>query len=150
MDIRFAETEDDIAQCRRLRRIVFIEEQGVREADEIDGLDGECAHVLATVGGAPAGAARIRYLGDTAKIQRVCVLKSRRNRGLGARLMRFVLAELTTDPRVATARLGSQTHALDFYRKLGFEVVGGEYMEAGISHRDMEIKLYKYKKLNKK
>ena len=141
MDTRFAETEDDIAQCQRLRRIVFIEEQGVSEADEIDGLDGDCAHVLATIDGTPVGAARIRYLGDTAKIQRVCVLKSHRNRGLGAQLMRFILAELAANPRVNAARLGSQTHALDFYRKLGFEAVGEEYMDAGIPHRDMEIDL---------
>ena len=57
MDIRFVEDEDDIRECLRLRRIVFIEEQGVSEADEIDGLDGDCAHVLATIDGTPVGAA---------------------------------------------------------------------------------------------
>jgi len=38
-------------------------------------------------------------------------------------------------------RLGAQTHALDFYRKLGFAVFGDEYMDAGIPHFDMEMAL---------
>ena len=38
MTVAIKET-DDIATCRALRRTVFIEEQGVSEADEIDALD---------------------------------------------------------------------------------------------------------------
>ena len=33
--------------ARRLRRVVFIEEQGVSEADEVDGLDDQAIHLLA-------------------------------------------------------------------------------------------------------
>ncbi len=34
--------------------------------------------------------------------------------------------------------LGAQTHAVDFYRKLGFMPYGDEFMEANIPHQAME------------
>ena len=80
--IQIAPTRD-IATCRALRRIVFIDEQGVSEADEVDNLDGQAIHLLATQDGQPLGSARLLILGDTGKIGRVCVLKEARGTGLG-------------------------------------------------------------------
>ncbi len=65
---------DDLALCLRLRRRVFIEEQGVPEADEVDGRDHEAVHLLARVGGEAVGCARLLTMGTTGKIGRVCVL----------------------------------------------------------------------------
>ncbi len=64
----------ELPLCLALRRTVFIEEQGVSEADEVDGLDDSATHLLAFVDGAPAGTARLLQAGDTGKIGRVCVL----------------------------------------------------------------------------
>lgn len=139
--IRIVTDEADIAACLRLRRAVFIEEQGVSEAEEIDGLDPACTHVLMTADGIPIAAARVRLLSNIAKIQRVCVLPSYRKQGYGARIVRFILDQIATDPAIETARLGAQTHAIDFYRRLGFVPVGDEYLDAGIPHRDMELAL---------
>ena len=33
--------------------------------------------------------------------------------------------------------LDSQVHAIGFYQKLGFEIRGEEFMEAGIPHQNM-------------
>lgn len=139
--IRIVAGDADVAACLRLRRTVFIEEQGVSEAEEIDGLDPECLHVLATEEQVPVAAARIRTIDNIAKIQRVCVLPSHRKRGLGTRVIEFVLDRVAEDPAIRLARLGAQTHAIDFYRKLGFVPVGPEYMDAGIPHRDMEMEI---------
>ena len=46
---------EDIAACVRLRRAVFIEEQGVPEDVEQDGRDGAAHHVLAMLDGVPVG-----------------------------------------------------------------------------------------------
>ena len=67
--------------------MVFIQEQGVTEADEMDGLDDAGLHLLAIDGITPVGTARILFEGETAKIGRVCVLKSHRGTGLGAGLI---------------------------------------------------------------
>lgn len=129
------ELTDDLATCLRLRRVVFMEEQGVSEQDEIDGLDPACQHLLALVDDVPAGTARIYLAGSTAKIGRVCVLSDHRGAGIGAALIRKAL-ELSKG-RATQARLGAQTYALAFYERLGFAAVGEVYDDAGIPHQDM-------------
>jgi len=128
---------EDLAACLALRRTVFIEEQGVPEADELDDLDGQAVHLLALVGGVPMGSARLLRAGETGKIGRVCVLASARGTGLGVALMEKALAVLAEDPALRRAKLSSQTHALGFYERLGFVAEGAEYLDAGIPHRDM-------------
>jgi predicted GNAT family N-acyltransferase len=127
----------DIATCQRLRRMVFIEVQGVSEADEVDGRDGEALHLLAFMGDNPVGTARLLLKGSVGKIGRVCVLPQARGTGLGAALIRAALEVLRDQPGVREAYLGSQSHATGFYEKLGFAVEGEEFLDAGIPHRHM-------------
>ncbi|OYX25784.1 MAG: drug:proton antiporter [Rhodobacterales bacterium 32-66-7] len=136
MSVRI-EVSRDIAACQALRRRVFIEEQGVSVADEVDGLDGQAIHLLALQGGVPVGTARLLVKGDTGKIGRVCVIPLARGTGLGAALIEAALTELRRQPGVTTATLGSQSHATGFYEKLGFAVEGEEFLDAGIPHRHM-------------
>lgn len=140
MSVEIAET-DDLVTCRRLRRIVFIDEQGVSEADEIDERDGEAIHLLATDGGRPVGTARLLVEGDTGKIGRVCVLQEARGTGLGAALIRAGVERFRQVPGVAKVKLGAQVHALGFYERLGFAAYGPVYDDAGIDHRDMVLVL---------
>lgn len=137
MTVRIAQT-DDIDTCLALRRQVFIEEQGVSEAEEIDGLDGTALHLLAVDGATPVGTARILIKGDTAKIGRVCVLRTARGTGLGAKLIEAALGLARAQSGVSRAVLGAQVQALGFYEKLGFAASGPVYDDAGIDHRDME------------
>ena len=137
MNWNIAETRD-IAACHALRRTVFIEEQNVSVAEEVDGRDDDALHVLATVDGVPMGCARILISADVAKIGRVCVLKDGRGTGLGAAIIRACLDVARAQQGVKKALLGSQTHALAFYERLGFVAFGPIYDDAGIPHRDME------------
>lgn len=136
MNVVIEET-DDLAACHALRRTVFIEEQGVSEAEELDDQDGGAIHLLARLDGRPVGSARLIVKGGTGKIGRVCVLKEQRGMGLGAALIRAALDVLRARPGVERARLGSQVHAIAFYEKLGFVAEGPVYDDAGIPHRDM-------------
>ena len=129
------ETTEDISACLDLRRAVFMGEQGVSEAEEIDGLDGSCLHLLARDEGVAVGTARILFKDEVAKIGRVCVLRRHRGQGLGAALIREALA--LSAGRARTARLGAQVHAIGFYEALGFTATGPVYDDAGIPHRDM-------------
>ena len=130
----------DIALCRRLRRVVFIEEQGVSEADKLDELDGVAIHLLAREGEQALGSARLLVAGNQGKIGRVCVLAEARGRGIGAALIRAAVARFR-DMGLARAKLGAQVHALGFYEALGFAAVGPVYDDAGIDHRDMVLTL---------
>lgn len=120
-----------------IRRVVFIEEQRVPVEEEWDGRDGDCRHFLALQDGRPIGTARL--LPD-AHIGRVAVLSEARGGGVGVALMRAAIEAARRDghPRV---ELAAQTHALAFYERLGFEAVGGEFLDAGIPHRNMHLSL---------
>lgn len=138
MPLTIQETRD-IALCRRLRREVFIEEQGVPEAEELDDKDEVAIHLLA-LDEAPLGSARLLILGETGKIGRVCVVKAARGRGIGAALIRAAVERFRA-MGLAQAKLGAQIHALGFYEALGFQATGPVYDDAGIPHRDMILAL---------
>lgn len=131
------EVTEDVPTCQALRKVVFIDEQGVSATDEVDGLDGKAIHLLAWDEACPVGTARLLVKGATGKIGRVCVLPEARGLGLGAALIDAALEVLRDQPGVAEAYLGAQSHATEFYTKLGFAVEGEEFLDAGIPHRHM-------------
>ena len=131
---------DDVAACLALRRTVFIEEQSVSEIDEVDGLDDQALHLLAIRNDIPIGTARLIVKADVLKIGRVCVLKEARGQGIGAGLILKAL-DVGRVRDLKKALLGSQTHAIPFYERLGFSAFGPEYDDAGIPHRDMTCPL---------
>ncbi|MCC7073842.1 MAG: GNAT family N-acetyltransferase [Deltaproteobacteria bacterium] len=139
MHVHRATTADELAACLRLRRTVFIEEQGVPEADELDELDGVCRHFLATpsVTSRPdeaIGTARLLFLAaDTAKAQRVAVLAAHRGQGVGAALM-FALEGEAARAGATTLMLASQLSAARFYERLGYRAEGEVFVDAGIDH----------------
>ncbi|WP_147126436.1 GNAT family N-acetyltransferase [Shimia ponticola] len=139
MNLTVAPT-DDIATCQDLRRIVFIEEQGVSAADERDGKDGEALHVIAHLDGEPIGTARVLPFGTTAKIGRVCVLPDARGSGAGVALIE-ACHEMARMSGATRAILGAQLSALGFYERLGYRAYGEVFDDAGIDHRMMELGL---------
>ncbi|OHV09945.1 GNAT family N-acetyltransferase [Kushneria phosphatilytica] len=123
--------------CLAIRRRVFIEEQGVSESEEIDGLDPDCMHFLLYMDDAPAGTARLLPDGH---IGRVALLPEWRGYGLGLQLMQAVLATATRCGH-ACCELAAQTHALAFYQRLGFVAHGEEFLDAGLPHYHMRRSL---------
>lgn len=137
MSITISKT-DEFADCLALRLEVFVEEQNVPIEEEVDDLDPVATHLIARdEAGTAVGTARVFEVGDIGKIGRVCVVKSHRGTGLGAALIEACMTELRTRPHLKTAKLGAQSYAIGFYERLGFSVVGDEYLDAGIPHRDM-------------
>jgi predicted GNAT family N-acyltransferase len=129
--VDWAEAEKAI---RAIRQAVFIYEQAVPEELEWDGLDPVCAHVLAwNEIGEAVGTARIQAEGT---IGRMAVLKGWRGRGVGAALLRTLL-DMAARQGLSRVTLSAQTHAIGFYERAGFHVVGEPFMDAGIPHRLM-------------
>ncbi|MBO1519664.1 GNAT family N-acetyltransferase [Oceanisphaera pacifica] len=119
---------------RAIREAVFMQEQGVSLALEFDGRDDSAIQVLVAVDGQYVGTGRML---DDGHIGRIAILKSHRGQGLGAKVVQALVAEAT---RLGYQKvyLGAQTHAVDFYAKLGFTAYGDEFMDAGIPHLAME------------
>jgi ElaA protein len=127
---------DDLDTVLGIRRIVFIEEQGISFEDEVDGKDPQAIHLLAMAEGKPVGTARLLLSGEVGKIGRVAVLKEARGKGVGQALIRFAVEELRRRG-AARAMLGAQSYAVGFYESLGFSAFGPEFLDAGIPHREM-------------
>ena len=127
----------DIATCQSIRYSVFTVEQGIAQADDLDGLDETAIHLLATVDAISVGTARILVKDGTGKIGRVSVLRAYRGKGIGKALILKALDVLAADPGISTALLGAQVSAISFYEPLGFVATGETFMDAGVPHRDM-------------
>ncbi len=139
MSLRIASavTRRDLGHVVAIRRAVFIQEQGVDEAVEMDGLDDSCRHYLLWCDGEPAATLRVRKAGDASKVERMAVLRSFRRRGLGSALLNHVLSDVATSRNVV---LHAQTAVQDFYAQLGFAAEGETFDEADIPHIRMVLR----------
>lgn len=137
MDVRRVETDEEMVDALAVRRKVFIEEQGVPEDLEIDGKDEDAVHFVAYDDGTPVGAARFREYDDsTVKVERVAVVESQRETGLGREIMAVVEATARAEG-YGSVLLHAQAPVIEFYEKLGYEITSEEFEEAGIPHREM-------------
>lgn len=130
--------DDQRAALLDLRHTVFVQEQGVPEQRERDGLDVDCWHVLARDDdGRAIGCGRLT---PQHKIGRMAVLPDWRGRGVGVALLRELVARARTQgwPEVA---LDAQVSAVGFYEREGFVVDGAEFQDAGLPHRSMRLAL---------
>ena len=141
MTLTIEETRD-IPLCRDLRRQVFCVEQGISQADELDGCDDIALHFIALESGHPVGTARVVISGSTAKIGRVCVLISARRRGIATKLIRAALDRLRHLGGIAQATLGAQISAQGLYAALGFRPEGAIFDDVGIPHQEMVLDLH--------
>lgn len=137
MMIRLALDDEAQRACIALRIAVFVDEQRVPMAEELDGRDANAHHILGGTAQRPLCAARVRLLDGAAKIERVCVAQTARGTGLGAQMMRFIHHHFADDPAVTLFKLEAQTYALPFYQKLGYTAHGSEFLDAGIPHYRM-------------
>ena len=123
---------------RNLRIEIFVKEQGVPEENEFDDYDMQVPHlVIFSDGEAVATGRVIPYGEDTVKIGRIAVKKDKRGLHLGEKIVLELLRKSKEDG-AKTVRVGAQTHAVGFYEKCGFSLLGTpEYMEENIPHYDM-------------
>jgi predicted GNAT family N-acyltransferase len=136
--VRILDWADAREEACRVRFAVFVEEQHVPPAIELDEWDARSEHALA-VDEAGRAIATGRLLPD-GHIGRMAVLPAWRGRGVGAAILEALLAR-AAERGVARTVLNAQTHACGFYARFGFRQVGGEFMEAGIPHVTMERRL---------
>lgn len=144
MKVERVTTPAQMADAWAIRRAVFIGEQGVTEAEELDGLDDHptTRHVLAvTNDGDAIGTARLLVdRPGLVHVGRVAVLARHRGTGAGVALMsaleEIALAECTDETGRVRIELSAQVTAIDFYRRLGYAIAPEQYLDARILHQD--------------
>ena len=135
--VLIAGSEGEREDAFSVRIAVFVEEQGISRADELDDFDASATHCVAYVDGAPSGAGRLLLFDGYAKIGRMAVLASQRGSGLGA-LVLDALEREAVALGVRHFKLSAQLHARGFYERCGYAAHGDVYDDVGIPHVDME------------
>ncbi|HEY96638.1 MAG TPA: GNAT family N-acetyltransferase [Dehalococcoidia bacterium] len=137
---KFTENEEELWGANEVRRQVFIIEQGIAEelVFEKSG-DGDEINIVVKDQNSIIGTARVVFPADnTAKIERMAVLKNYRKKGLGKGIILFLNEEFKRR-NVAHIILHAQYQAIDFYKACGFHESGPPFQEAGIKHVKMEM-----------
>ena len=137
-EVRIVQWQDEAPALSAVRKAVFIEEQHVPEELEWDEFDSVSIHAIAvSPSGAAVGTARLLPDGH---IGRMAVLKAWRGGWIGSAMLQRLLDE-ARHRGVSKVILNAQITAAAFYAKFGFQVSGNEFMEAGIPHVKMFLKL---------
>ena len=122
-----------------LRQKVFVVEQNCAYQD-LDGLDQVASHVTCIQknkiiayarGLPPAKDSSYSTLG------RIVVAVEKRGAGLGRELIKRSIENNLLEWPNRMIRISAQSYLIDFYKDLGFEVKGSEYLEDGIPHTQM-------------
>ena len=133
-------TTTDLEAVYAIRDEVFHHEQQLTRFVRDDPDDQFSLNVLATVDGVPVGTGRVTLFGDEAQIAWVAVRKPYRQLGVGRAIMVFLI-DWSRQQGARYVTLNAQTHALEFYRKLGFVPVGRRFFMAHIEHQMMVLTL---------
>jgi putative N-acetyltransferase (TIGR04045 family) len=141
-------TPGERAEHARIRREVFVAEQGLFEADDADAYDDDPAtvHVLGLVDGRPAGTVRLYPLASSSvepglwKGDRLAVRREYRRSGIGGPLVRHAVA--LAGSRGGTRMVASvQVVNCTFFVRLGWTPVGEVFDLLGLPHQAMSIPL---------
>ena len=129
---------DGLSQLKNIREKVFIQEQKVRPQLEWDGMDEKAIHFLVFNDKAAIGCARAIVIKDHMQLGRMAVLKEYRGQGIGSALIEKAMTTAKLN-QLSAIYISAQCHAIDFYKKFGFEVTSDIYLDAEIPHRDMTL-----------
>lgn len=129
-------TVEELYGLLRLREQVFIIEQNCIYPD-LDNKDQKAIHILGKLDGEIIAYSRIFKSGDyfeTASIGRVVTDNSYRNLKIGHTLMQKSIQEIKNYFNQEFITISAQCYLLEFYKSLGFEPIGEEYLEDNIPH----------------
>lgn len=129
---------DEHESLKMIRQKVFIEEQKVTSQLEWDGMDEEAIHFLAFKNEKAIGCARAFVIENYMQLGRMAVLKEYRGEGVGTALIEKAITTAKLN-QLSAIYISAQCHAIDFYKKFGFEITSDIYLDAEIQHRDMKL-----------
>jgi putative N-acetyltransferase (TIGR04045 family) len=142
VDVRVALTEDDLAAHHRVRREVFVDEQGIFAGDDRDAWDDGAVKVVAAIDGRVVGAVRLYPLDEAGlwKGDRLAVLREARPLRVGAPLVRFAVETAGLQGGTRMIALIQQRNVA-FFAHLGWSPLGAESDFRGTTHQEMTIPL---------
>ena len=136
LKIQLVNTNKEYEEILNIRKLVFVEEQNVPIDIEIE-FEDESHHVICYNDDFPVATGRWRETSFGIKLERFAVLHEFRGTGLGRKSVNCILSQISSNK---ARYLHAQEAVVDFYKKLGFEVLGEQFLEADILHSKMVYK----------
>ncbi len=141
---KFAElTLEELYDILRARQEVFFLEQGV-DCEDLDGVDSSCVHMWGEESGELAGYLRMIPAGivyEQPSIGRVLTREPYRRKGLSRRMMKAAIDYMKLEMGAGEIMISAQAYLTGYYSEFGFEVVSNEYLDGGIPHYKMLLKI---------
>ena len=128
----------ELYEILKARSQIFIVENNMRCLD-MDGEDYNSLHCFLTENGNVVAYLRAFKLNDSVKIGRVLTVTH--GIGLGRKLMEQAIPEIIKCFGSNKIVLNSQKSAIGFYKKLGFKITSGEFLEENVIHVSMEFEV---------
>lgn len=133
---------EELYEILKLRVAVFVVEQNC-PYQELDDYDKDCYHVFFRDENGIAAYMRVLDKGRFEDVSFGRVISVRRRCGLGTKILKVGVEVAKEKYSAKRIMIGAQTYARPFYEQSGFvQIAGtGEYLEDGIPHIYMELKL---------
>ena len=136
VSVKLVATEADLEAAIAVRFRVFVDEQSIPAAEELDADDAAATHAIAVENGQALGTGRFVIRDGAAVIGRLAVDLPHRRRGIGAMLLRFLEAEAAAQGATEYT-LHAQEYVKSFYAARGYVEYGDVFLEVGIPHIEM-------------
>ncbi len=137
---KFSELSNiELYEIMRSRAEVFLLEQNII-CQDLDGVDYESLHCFFFDGKRVTAYLRA-FLSDKNTVTMGRVLTLNHGKGLGRELMEKSIDAVKESFICKKISVHAQKQAEGFYEKTGFKTVSGEFLEEGVVHVTMEIKL---------
>ena len=134
-------TTTELYEILKARAEIFIMEQNINYQD-MDDTDYKSLHCFIQEGNKGIAYLRAFYKSEdesVVKIGRVLTLEH--GKGSGRVLLEESIKAIKEKMQCNMIYIEAQKHAIGFYEKFGFVVTSGEFMEEGIVHVAMELKI---------
>lgn len=134
-------TSREVYEILKSRAEIFILEQNINYQD-MDDIDYQSLHCFYQENNRVVAYLRAFYKDDDKKIVKVGrVLTLEHGKGLGGKFLEESIAIIKTKMPCQKIYIHSQKHAEKFYKRYGFVTTSDEFIEEGVVHIEMELKL---------
>ena len=140
IDIHIVKNQKELQQILKIRKEVFVKDQGIPLGKERDGLDNVSEHIILYYKNEAVGCARIRHIDNKIKLERVAILEKARRKNLGTKLVKFAINH-TRQKKADEIYIHAQFYAKNLYRKLGFKTRNKPFVFANIKHVEMFLSI---------
>lgn len=123
-EVEIVRTMEGLTKIFALRAATYIAEQFCLYTEEFDGNDFCATQFLGTVDGDAAGCIRLRYFGDFAKLERLCIRREYRGLGLKEKLIETALDHARAK-RFRQVYGHARADLLGMWERFGFHAIAG-------------------------